>query len=217
LFDIDWNKYRLVDLSVKISPPGDPERPFEVKPGRLADDALKYDITNTHTHVGTHVESPRHFYMEGKGCEDYPLQQYMGRAVLLDVPDADGCPRIEPSVLDEKVGSLLQPADILLLRNSDPRREQLSRDDYPLITVQAARWMADKAIKMLGFDVHFRLGADVSEGRQIHDILLSRNILLIEVLDLAGLVRQQFYYIGLPINFVGLDSAWCRAVAIEDK
>ncbi len=217
MFEIDWRKYRLVDLSMKVCPPGSPERPFEVEPGRLADDTLKYDITNTHTHVGTHVESPRHFYMEGKGCEDYPLELFMGRGVLLDVPDVTECPVIDPAVLETKLGDLMQPGDILLLRNSDPRREELGEEGRPVIAVEAATWMVGRGIKMLGFEADFKLGGDSAEGRQIHDIVYRHDALLVELLDLSGLLKRQFYYMGLPIAFVNVDSAWCRAVAIEER
>src|SRR5690606_27217336 len=83
-FAIDWNAYRLVDLSLPVFPNQTvPGRPFEVKRSHLPDGTHKFDIVNTHTHVGSHIESPWHFYGEGKTCTDYPLDFFMGTAALL--------------------------------------------------------------------------------------------------------------------------------------
>jgi arylformamidase len=217
MFSIDWSRYRLVDLSVAISAPGTEERPFVVTEGRLVDDTQKYDITNTHTHVGTHVESPRHYYMAGKGCEDYPLADYMGRGVLLDVSDATANAIIDSAWLEAEFGDFVREGDILLARNSDPRRKELGKAGRPLVTCDGAKWMAARKIGMFGFDNGFKLGGGIPETREAHDILMSQDIMLIEIVDLSGLTQREFYYIGLPIAFVGLDSAWCRAVAIEER
>jgi len=40
--------------------------------------------------VGTHVESPWHFYGSGKTCTDYPLEKFMGRAVAIAADAAFG-------------------------------------------------------------------------------------------------------------------------------
>lgn len=64
------------------------------KEGRLADGTLKFDIVNTHTHVGTHIESPYHFYFKGNTCTDYPLEHFMGTATLLTTDIAECVPRV---------------------------------------------------------------------------------------------------------------------------
>ena len=66
VFSIDPDRYRIVDLSYLVVPPGTRERPYVVQRGRLADQAYKFDIVRTHTHVGTHVETPAHFFPDGK-------------------------------------------------------------------------------------------------------------------------------------------------------
>ena len=87
VFTIDWSRYRLVDLSYTVIPPGTDERPFATERSFLADDSFKHDV-RTHTHVGTHVEAPAHFFEGGATVLDMPLERFMGRAVLLKVTDA---------------------------------------------------------------------------------------------------------------------------------
>ena len=82
-FNIDWNRYKCIDLSWTVTAnQTTPDRPFEVRPGKLGDGTNKFDIINTHTHVGTHVESPWHFYGKGKTCAEFPLEHFMGPAML---------------------------------------------------------------------------------------------------------------------------------------
>ena len=213
VFSIDLAAYRLVDLSYTVVPPGTAGRPFVVQRGRLSDNAYKFDIVRSHTHVGTHVEAPAHFYLGGKDVTHLPLEAFFGRAVLLDVPDAAAAQEIDDDYLDEAIGDILEPDDIVVCRNSD-----LEAEHAPCLTPQAAMWLRDHKIKMLGIDEHFRLGATITASRALHDILMSRDITLIEFLDnLADLRRREFFFMALPFKCAQIDSSWARAIAIEER
>ena len=212
-FSIDLTKYRVVDLSYTVVPPGTPSRPFVVQRGRLADNAYKFDIVRTHTHVGTHVETPAHFYLGGKDAVQFPLEAFFGRAVLLDVPDAAQAQRMDGAYLEARIGELLEPRDIVLCRNSDSKG-----GPAPCFTPEAAVWLRDREIKMLGIDEHFRLGSTITASRAFHDILMSRDVCLIEFLDnLAELRRREFFFMALPFKCSLIDSAPARAIAIEER
>jgi len=213
VFSIDLNAYRIVDLSYLVVPPGTPSRPFVVQRGRLADNAYKFDIVRAHTHVGTHVESPAHFYLGGKDTTQLPLDAFFGRAILLDVPDAALAQRIEGTYLQTHVGDIIQEGDIILCRNSDPKG-----GPAPCFTPESAIWLRDHHIKMLGIDEHFRLGATITASRAFHDILMSRGVCLVEFLDnLADLRRREFFFLALPFKCAEIDSAPARAIAIEER
>jgi len=77
VFNIDLSRYRVVDLSYLVEPNAGGDRPFVVRQGRLADNAFKYDVLDTHTHVGTHVESPAHFFENGKDIAGLPLDAFL--------------------------------------------------------------------------------------------------------------------------------------------
>jgi kynurenine formamidase len=55
MFVIDPERFRIVDLSYEVVPGANPDRPFEMSRGTLADQTYRFDITRTHSHVGTHV------------------------------------------------------------------------------------------------------------------------------------------------------------------
>ena len=213
VFSIDLTAYRIVDLSYTVVPPGTSDRPFVVQRGRLGDNAYKFDVVRTHTHVGTHVEAPAHFYLGGKDVTQLPLERFFGRAVLLDVADAAAAQAIDGAYLDGALGDLMQSGDIVLCRNSDPQAKH-----PPCFTPEAAVWLRGREIKMLGIDTHFRLGATITAARALHDILMRHDVCLVEFLDnLAALRRREFFFIALPFKRAQIDSAFARAIAVEDR
>jgi len=212
-FSIDLERYRVVDLSYQVVPPGSADRPFVVQRGRLADFAYKFDVVRTHTHVGTHVEAPAHFYPDGKDVTELPLEAFFGRAVLLDVTDASQAEAIDGAYLEEHIGDVLQPGDILVCRNSDARG-----GPRPCFAPEGAVWLRDHGVKMVGIGTDFGLGATITAGRALHDILMARDVCLVEFLDnLAELRRREFFFMALPFKCAQIDSAPARAIAIEEK
>lgn len=206
MFNIDLTRYRILDLSKEILPPGTEDRPFKVQKSFLSDRTYKHDVW-THSHVGTHIEASSHFYDDGKDINEYPLEAFFGRAILLDA---------EPEVIDARsieslIGDIIKEQDIVICRN---RRVG---SGYPYLTAESARWLAEWNIKMLGIDTNFKLGRDVEEGRLIHDILMSKGTALIEFLDNLHLIsKREFFFIALPYK-VKMDSSWTRAIAIEER
>ena len=212
-FAIDLEKYRVVDLSYTVVPPGTEDRPFVIQRGRLADNAYKYDIVRTHTHVGTHVEAPAHFYPDGKDVTALPLESFFGRAVLLDVADAAAAQAIDGAYLDGALGDIMASGDIVICRSSDRGAAAA-----PCFTPEGALWLRDREVKMLGIGLDFRLGATITAARALHDILMSRDVCLVEFLDnLAELRRREFFFMALPFKCAQIDSAPARAIAIEER
>lgn len=218
MFNIDLSRYRIVDLSYLVEPNAGGDRPFVVRRGRLADNAFKYDVLDTHTHVGTHVESPAHFFEDGKDIADLPLDAFFGRALLLEIDDAQAQHAITDAVAEADLAKLIEPGDIILCRNNDAA--SIAAGDpqaLPHLTPSAAQWMGEHRIKMLGIDNYVRLGKDIADGRELHDILMSDDVCFVEWLDgLAKLKQKVFYFMCLPFRANTIDSSWARAIAIEE-
>ena len=217
LFGIDPTKFRVVDLSYQVQPNEGGDRPFVIRRGLLADDAFKYDVVNTHSHVGTHVEAPAHFYDGAKDVTEFPLDAFYGRALLLEIDDAKAEHAITADTCQRRLAGRIQPRDILICRNNDRASiESRSADALPHLTPDAAQWMADHDIKMLGIDNCVRLGNDIPKGRRLHGILMSRDVCFIEWLDnLHDLRRAEFFFMALPYKVKQMDSSWARAIGIE--
>ena len=218
MFTIDLSIYRVVDLSYEVIPPGTEDRPFQVERGLLADNAYKYDVLKTHSHVGTHVEALAHFFDGGKDATQYPLSAFFGRGILLEIDDAQATHAVLPAFLEEAIGDLIQPGDIVICRNNDEDSKQGGSEKLPYLTPEAAEWLKAHRIKMLGIDNYVRLAKDIPEGRKLHDILMRQDVMLIEWLDhLEDLRKREFFVMALPFKVKGMDSGWTRVIAIEDR
>ncbi len=216
MFDIDLDKYRIVDISYEVVPPGSDDRPFVIERGLLVDGAYKYDVTRTHSHVGTHVEAPAHFFDGGKDVSEFPLTTYFGRAILLEIDDAEEDLAILPPFLEKAIGDIIQDGDIVICRNNDQESLKGNRP-YPHLTPEAAQWLRDHKMKMLGIDNYVGLSDGIPAGRKLHDILMSVDVPIIEWLDnLDQLKRREFFLMALPFKVKVMDSSWARVIAIEE-
>jgi len=213
VFTIDFSRFDLIDLSMGIIPNQLNEgRPFEVKEGRLADGTLKYDIVNTHTHVGTHIESPVHFYFKGKTCTDYPLTHFMGPAALLTTNIPDDAPSVTLAHVQPQLESKRGKIEVLYVRNDTARR--------PLfIDLECVHYFAGFGLKLFVFEHTINFGdTSLEAGREFHDVMLSRDTLLVEFpANGAALTRSDFYLMAVPLNIRGIDSSACRLFAIQEK
>jgi arylformamidase len=216
MFNIDLSKYRIVDLSYEVVPPGSADRPFVIERGYLADMAYKYDVTKTHSHVGTHVETPAHFFDGGKDVVDLPLTTFLGRGILLDIDNVGENPAITAEIAEKAIGDIIKDGDIVIPRNCD--KESLKGNKpHPYLTPESAKWLKDHNIKLLGIDNNIGLSKDIPTGRELHAILMGANIPIIEWLDnLDQLKKREFYVMALPFKVRTMDSSWTRVIAIED-
>ncbi len=100
-------------------------------------------------HVGTHVDSPRHFFQDGPALEDVPLARLMGPGVVWRM-DQPLYGTIEPADL-ERMRPELEPGDILVLDTGVAAF--VGTPDYERhasLSVAAARWLVERKIKLLG-------------------------------------------------------------------
>lgn len=223
MFSMDPSRHRVVDLSGEVVVPGTADRPFKATRGLLADAAFKHDIL-THTHVGVHIESPAHFY-EG-GCElgTYPLDRFFGRAVLFEFSGIHA-EAVDGAAFEDDVGAILRPGDIILCRNSHPDWRRVETQDperLPYLHPDGAQWIAQRQVKLLVIDRNtgVRLADSPETSRRNHDLMMRPGIdmPILEGADgLEKLSRKEFFFMALPFKVKGVDSAWARAVAIEER
>ncbi len=211
-FDIDFSKFELVDLSLEVRMNQDvPGRPFEVREGRLGDGTRKFDIVNTHTHVGTHIESPWHFYGAGDTCSDYPLGKFMGPATLLKGTLPVGHDEVPVEAVREQLESRRGTFRHLLVRNDTVERPLRFRRE-------CVDYFAGLDLDVFAFDATIEFGQGQADGERFHDLMLGKGTLLAEFPDnTQALTRDDFYLFAVPLKIKGLDSSACRMFAIVEK
>jgi len=167
-------------------------------------------------HIGTHVDSPRHFFNDGPALEDVPLTRLMGTGVVwrIDKP-LDGM--IEPEDF-ERARPSLEPGDILLLDTGITHYVGTpDYDRHAALSVAAAEWLVDKKIKLLAVDIPT---PDIPIHKRpqgfdwpVHHTLLRDGVLISEqVANARSLVGRRAEFLFLPLNIVGGDGAPARVL-----
>ena len=209
---------RIVDVSC-ILHPGKEKRRLEIRDKTFPFDGSMYFDVDMMSHLGTHVEVPLHWFRKtGKDLVQMPVETFIGEAVLLNlVGEGPGTP-ITHDVLERAAKGRHVEGRILILRSPGSTAPSADGPDTrPYITPDTARWLIEKKAKMFGLDDTVTPEKSPEIAKEIHDLLMARDIPFLEVLtNLGQLKRDEFFLIALPLRVAGLDSSPVRAIAIED-
>lgn len=220
-----FKNYRIVDLSKimtpgkALGPIGTGKRRLEIRKFTYPPGELMHQI-DMESHIGTHVEAPSHFVdvlykRKGKDIAQIPIETLFGEAILIDLHDFKPGQALTPAYL---VKNKVKSKDIVFIGNAkhDGR-------DRPYISKEAARWLAQKKIKMAGIDDTVfpeepqYLYKDLKKY-YTHDYLLKNDIPLIEgVANLKSLKTRRFFFFGFIAPISGLEAFPIRAVAFVKK
>lgn len=197
---------RLLDLSVPINErtpvyPGDPKTKVEPA-GIMAKDGFNDHYVSIGTHAGTHIDAPLHMIDGGKSLDQMPLEQFVGRGVLVEVKDK----KFDLAAVQQ---AGVQKDDIVLFHTGfSDIYHQPEYFEHPSITEEIANYLVEKKVKMVGVD----MASPDHPPFKIHKILLGGGVLIIENLtDLAQLAGKDFTVYALPIK-LQIDAAPARVI-----
>lgn len=160
-------------------------------------------------HTGTHVDAPVHFYSDGVGVDQIPLDALIGPARVLAIEHAI---HVTTEELD---AANVQPGERILLktRNSPAAwKATVFVEDAIHLSTEAAHWLAERQIKTLGIDYLSVGGRAAKNGRAVHHALMRAGIWIIEGLDLTNAPTGPCDLVCLPLKLVGSDGAPARAI-----
>ncbi len=218
---------RLIDLSQPI---------FDSGPNCPGHPSLRSEVTIDHTtgawhmemltlasHTGSHLDAPLHKIAGGAAIDALPLEGFVGPAYIADLRPLEPQARITPDLLAQALPADLPPDSIVLMATGwGDIRERSERWLYqsPKLTPEGADWLAARQIRGLGVD-HWGIGGwDAENDAQVHTILLSRGVWIVEELrfpaEVYALPAPQTF-MALPINLQGHSGAWCRPVFIINE
>ena len=213
----DW-----VDLAHPLSPdmprvPIFPPPVFELF-RRLPDDLLNVTRMEMVVHTGTHIDAPRHLFLDGPAMDEIPLERLNGRGVVWPVA-GEAEMLVEPAHLDG-VEALLREGDILILNTGWHNRTgtQAYDDAHPTLSPALADWIVARRLRMVALDVPTpdlpvaRRSADFSYA--IHRRLLAAGVLIAEhVTNLDALSGAVVEVSCAALNIAGGDGAPVRLLA----
>jgi arylformamidase len=205
---------RLIDVSVPIAAdlptwPGDP--PIRIEPAKriAAGDAANVSLLSLGNHTGTHVDPPSHFIEGGKTVDELDPNVFVGAAWVAHLPGARG--EIESRDL-ERAGI---PEGVERLLVKTPNSGRLRRGVPPLssfvsLAPDAARWVVERGIRLVGVDYLSVERADAPKEHPVHRTLLSGGVVIVEGLDLSEALPGPCELMCLPLLVAGGDGAPAR-------
>lgn len=203
---------QIIDISLPLNSetiiyPGNP--PIEVETLTSKSGSVHSKISFG-SHTGTHVDAPRHAFPKGNPIDTFSLSSYVGLCRVLDL--TRNTKKIDAHDLEEK---RIQADERILLktRNSFIGYEKF-RDDYVYLTSEAAIYLAEKNIMLLGID-YLSVKQRGAPDNTAHTALLANNIPIVEGLNLKDILEGAYFLICLPLKFTGLDGAPARAVLLK--
>jgi kynurenine formamidase len=213
---------KLIDLSHPLTH-GQLNFPFDPKISIVAHNtvaSIGYNMTQISmaTHQGTHLDVPYHFYDDGKTVDQMPLDRFYGPASLVDLAPGGFLPAKTPITV-EMLGphaAKFAPGTKVIYRTGWDRTFGTPEcfSDFPTLTVEAARWIAERRIGLIGMDT---LTPSV-DWKEVHLMLLGKCVEIVIVEGLTNLEKlpERFTFIGFPLNIQGRDGSPIRAVAAVD-
>jgi arylformamidase len=208
----------IYDISLTISPslptwPGDPG--LNLEQFESMDKGAHANVTSISTslHLGTHVDAPHHFLNNGQTVESLPLDILTGQCYVVQLPDG----------VDEISAEVLARTEI----NSDMKRvlfgtsnshywvqaEAKFQEDFVAITEDGAEWLVEHGVKLVGVD--YLSVAPFGDSEPTHKVLLNAGVVVVEGLNLSGVVRGFYDLYCLPLKIAGADGAPARAILIQ--
>ena len=205
-----------IDITAPLDPsttptyPGDTQPKFEFLRSFDKGDKVTLSSYLMTAHAGTHVDAPLHFVARGAPIDQVPLTTLMGRTRVIDC--SPGAMAIDAAELSRHNW---RGAKRILFRTRNSRNSWMVdasfHQDFTYIAPDAAQLLADSGVELVGIDYLSAEKFGVTEART-HQILLGRNIPIIEGLDLREVKEGEYDMIVLPLRVVGHEAAPARAL-----
>lgn len=172
------------------------------------------DITMS-SHVGTHIEFPYHHWKDGADADDYPLENLIGEAVVLNFSHKKNG---EPITLEElKVHrNRIKKGNIIFIRTNMDKFFRTERwTEQPYLTEEAMDWLISLQPKVIGTDAS---GFEVpgTDYQPNHLKMFQNNIAMVESATNLGAIGEEWVMVFiLPLRIKGIDACPVRIVAFR--
>ena len=202
-----------IDISVPIYSgmvhwPDDPAVLIERMQDMSRGDAANVSKLELGAHTGTHMDAPHHFFADGAGLDELPLDAAIGPVRVIRIEH----PRV---ILPEELeGHRLRAGERVLFRTRNSEQCWNTNqfvEDFVHINASAARYLVQRQVRTVGID-YLSVGGYKEDGVETHLILLGAGLWIIEGLNLGAVKPGTYELVCLPLRIVGADGAPARAI-----
>jgi len=176
------------------------------------------------SHLGTHIDAPRHFFAEGMSVDTLPLDRLVHRrAVVLDVSTTPAGQGVTAAAL-EQCGVRPAPGDIAVIRTGWTDRAWRKAefwDNTVWLAPSVSEWTADLGLAAVAMDCFpekpfWRFELAPTERGANHRRWLGAGIPMIQLLTGLGAVGSTFTLTALPLRLTGMDGSPARVIGLCD-
>jgi arylformamidase len=167
------------------------------------------------THAYTHIEVPYHHWEEGADTADYPVENLIGEAVVLDFSHkADG----DVITLEEVQthADRLEEVDMIFIRTDLDRFFFTERwNEQPYLTEEAMEWLISLGVTVIGTD---SAGFEVpgTDYQPNHLAMFKNNVAMVEsCTNLAAIGDERVTVFILPLPIEGIEACPVRIIAFH--
>lgn len=155
-------------------------------------------------HTGTHIDFPLHMIPDGKTSNDYTIEHFSGTCYVKDAT------YLNQRILKRDLQAIhIETYDFILFKTKNSFSDDFN-PEYIYLSEEAAAYLAEFDLKGVGIDA---LGIErAQEGHPTHQLLLSKDILIYEGLNLKDVEEGVYEFIGLPIKTESTEAAPVRAM-----
>jgi kynurenine formamidase len=214
---------KIIDLTHTISEdmpvfPG--TEPPKLDPANTYEkDGFKETLMTMYTHTGTHIDPPAHLFPGRTTLDAFPIDQFVGKAVVIDGTDVPAGGKITMAHIDN-VRENADAAEFLIFNTGWER--YWGRDEYfenfPVMDEEVADYLKTSGKKGVGVDV-MSLDPVADEYLTTHRRLFKDSELVVveNLKNLGRLGNGLFTFIALPLNHKDGDGSPTRAIAMVDE
>lgn len=193
--------------------------PAELEPlRRHEEDGVSVQRYAAATHVGTHVDAPRHFLPDGATIDELPLERFAGPGVVLDIR-REAAEEISLAAVRAAAADVggIEDGDLVFVRTGWGARfdDVEAYERYPWLAAEVGDWLLERGVTLLGVDTfspdrpRAMRPADW-EAYPIHRTLLSAGVPIAEGLYLEDVAGDRLEVVGFPVKLAGGDGAPIR-------
>ena len=146
-------------------------------------------------HNGTHIDAPAHFIAGGKTIDEIPLVSFVCECYV------DYFNGIIDDVIARRIISNAKGCRRLLIKGNC------------VIVASGAKEFASCNLLLMGIESQSFGPSDAP--MEVHKILLSKDIVLLEGLVLSNVKCGKYYLCAQPLNIKGIEGSPCRAILID--